>query len=657
MSISKVLVLGCISLIISGCQSWQFRDVDSLPPTAALPQTSEPGVVEARYWNNVSGTSVSSLTTLPGFPENPDEIIQLTELRGPTNQGDSYGVLVRGFIIPPADGQYRFFVNGDDETQFWLSPSTDAAGATKVASVPRWASLGDYTKYPEQTSQLIEMNSGQKYYFEILFKEGSGADHYSVAWEGPSLSQQVIESNHIASLGQALYPDDQATKTAYSLGYRVGFFDGSQDLSFDPGYPPEDNDQDGLYDSWEVAHRLDPNNPADKTTDPDDDLLTAADEFLIGTAENNPDTDGDGIPDGVEFAYGLDPRNPADALMDMDADGFTNLAEYQAGTSLDDPADTPMEEPVYLPGFVGQYFTGTDFANFVRTRHDGTVNFSWGTGQPMPELPIDSFSIRWSGLFTPPHTSGSREYRLTTRTDDGVRLYLDGNPVINQWRDQGATSYSHTLALGANSEVPLTMEYYESGGAATALLTITDLTTGETVSQDTAVRTPDPADTSTADKDRDGIPDTWEIRHGLSPWIDDASGISNAQGITNLQAFESGLDPWTLEPVATPSDSPTTTEPAVEEPTRAADGTATLSWTAPLTRADGSSISLSEIASYRIYYGQSAQGLDQTVTVDGSETSTKIEGLASGTWYFAIQVIDTDGLKSPLSEPVEHTVQ
>jgi len=657
MSPSKALALGCISIIISGCQSWQFRDVDSLPPTAALPEASKPGIVHTVYWNNVSGNKVSSLTSLDSYPDNPVEVLELAELRGPINRTDNYGSLTRGYIIPSTEGSYRFFVSGDDETQLWLSTSINKDEARLIASVPGASSPDQFNKYPAQTSAPQDLKAGSRYYFEVIHKEGSGGDHFSVAWEGPNTAQQVIGSNNLASLGPSLYPDDQSIRTAYSLGYRVGFLDGSEGLAFNPGYPPSDDDQDGLYDNWEIVHGLNPANQEDAFSDPDGDLLSAADEFLMGTAENNPDMDGDGIPDGAEFAYGLEPLDPSDASLDSDGDGFSNLAEYLAGSSMDDPEDIPKQELVYLPGFVGQYYSGISFNKFVTNRHDLDIDFTWSRDQPHPELPVDKFSVRWNGIFTAPHISGTRQYEFISRTDDGLRLSLDRAVVINEWRDMGPTTFSHTAFLNAQESIQLGFEYYENLGGAVAELIIKDLSTGETIPLSAVVKVPNPSDDSLHDTDGDGIPDTWELRHGLNPWINDGAEISNSEGVSNLEAYTRGVDPWTLEPVPTPNTAPESTQPSAEETFPSADGVVTLSWTAPLTRMDGSSISLSEIDSYRIYYGQNPDDFAQSVTVDGSVTSKEIAGLEPGIWYFAIQVIDTNGLTSPLSEPEEHSTR
>jgi len=655
MLINKALLLGLISVFITGCQSWQHQDVDTLPPTAALPAQSQPGIVHALYWNQVPGKTVNDLTSLASYPDSPDQVGELVELRGPRNLAEDYGTLVKGYVIPPEDGNYRFFVSGDDETQFFLSSSEQPDQAQMIALAPASTPFETYTSYSSQTSGYQSLSGGKRYYFELRHKEGTRGDHWSVAWEGPTLSQQVIDSRYLASAGQSLYPDSPEIRTAYSLGYRVGFLDGSQNLTFSPDYPPQDNDQDGLYDRWEVIYALDPGNPSDATSDPDGDLLSATDEFNFGTAENKQDTDGDGIPDGAEFAYGLNPRDPSDAALDMDGDGFTNLDEYLSGSSMEDPDDTPYQEPEYVAGFIGQYFEGTAFERFVELREDTSIDFTWGRGQAIPSLPEDKFTVRWSGIFTAPHTTGNREYTFTTRSDDGTRLYLNGELVIDEWKNQGATSYNHTRSFAGGETALVSMEYYEHTRGAVAQFIITDTATGNTLAAETAIKTPSPMDTNTQDTDTDGIPDTWEIRHGLNPWANDAGGVSNAQGVSNIDAYNAGLDPWTLEPVPTPDGAPVTTEPSPDE-TTSAGGTITLTWTAPLTRIDGSSIALSEIDYYEVHYGQSPDNLNQSLTVDGTETSAEITGLEAGAWHFAMKVIDTSGLASPLSEPLEYLI-
>ncbi len=77
----------------------------------------------------------------------------------------------------------------------------------------------------------------------------------------------------------------------------------------------------------------------------------------------------------------------------------------------------------------------------------------------------------------------------------------------------------------------------------------------------------------------------------------------------------------------------------------------TISWVAPSARADGSSLPLSEIAGYRIYFGTSAGNYSNTITIgDGSVVQGTINNLNSGTsYYFAMTTIDTDGRESAYS--------
>ena len=84
-------------------------------------------------------------------------------------------------------------------------------------------------------------------------------------------------------------------------------------------------------------------------------------------------------------------------------------------------------------------------------------------------------------------------------------------------------------------------------------------------------------------------------------------------------------------------------------------GSATLSWQAPTTNTDGSA--LTDLAGYRIYFGTSADDLSQAVPLTGVGLQTYvIGGLVSGTWYFAIRAVTSDGVESALSEIVSKTI-
>ncbi|EON91568.1 hypothetical protein MARLIPOL_12689 [Marinobacter lipolyticus SM19] len=80
---------------------------------------------------------------------------------------------------------------------------------------------------------------------------------------------------------------------------------------------------------------------------------------------------------------------------------------------------------------------------------------------------------------------------------------------------------------------------------------------------------------------------------------------------------------------------------------------ALLSWTAPLTRENGDSLSMGEIAGYEVVYGTSADAMDQSLAIgDASVDELLVDQLSEGTWYFAMRTLDTDGNRSQLSEVV-----
>lgn len=144
------------------------------------------GSITREVWNAVSGTSVSliPLNTTPSYST------VLTSFQAPENIGDNYGQRIRGYVCPPATGNYTFWITGDDNTELWLSTNELATTKQKIAFVNGWTMSNEWTKYPSQQSNGIYLTAGQKYYIEALHKEGSQGDNLSVGWQLPNGSQE-----------------------------------------------------------------------------------------------------------------------------------------------------------------------------------------------------------------------------------------------------------------------------------------------------------------------------------------------------------------------------------------------------------------------------------------------------------------------------------
>ncbi len=102
------------------------------------------------------------------------------------------------------------------------------------------------------------------------------------------------------------------------------------------------------------------------------------------------------------------------------------------------------------------------------TRVDPVVDFTWTDGSPMASVPVDFFSVRWTGKVTPRYTE---TYFFHTFSDDGVRLWVNNQLVLNNWTLHGTVEdTSIGIPLEANKEYDIRLEFFEHGGHATARL-------------------------------------------------------------------------------------------------------------------------------------------------------------------------------------------
>ncbi len=128
--------------------------------------------------------------------------------------------------------------------------------------------------------------------------------------------------------------------------------------------------------------------------------------------------------------------------------------------------------PATATGLTARYYrdpgTGSRFVTLALTRVDTTVNFNWGAAAPAAGVTADNFSVRWTGRVQAPVTG---TYRFSTVSDDGIRLWVNGQQVINNWTDHASTTNtSAAISLTAGVRYTITLEYYEKGGSAVARL-------------------------------------------------------------------------------------------------------------------------------------------------------------------------------------------
>ncbi|MFZ4759636.1 MAG: PA14 domain-containing protein, partial [Burkholderiaceae bacterium] len=146
-----------------------------------------------------------------------------------------------------------------------------------------------------------------------------------------------------------------------------------------------------------------------------------------------------------------------------------NSTTYVAIPAAAMRAATPPAPPTTVQGLRGEYFAGKvpGVGAPLLTRNED-VDFDWGAGSPAPAVPVDNFSVRWNGTV---RAESSGAFRFRTVSDDGVRLWVNGQALIDNWTDHAPTADdSVAINLVAGQRYTVRLEYFEAGGGATMSL-------------------------------------------------------------------------------------------------------------------------------------------------------------------------------------------
>jgi hypothetical protein len=245
---SRIRSLVALSLLLipAATQAQDATVTPSAVPTISPDEIcAETGGIFREYWNDIPGSAITDLTGSPDYPASPTGAGVFIRFDGTHGFDDyeNYGERYRGYLCPPADGRYTFWIAGDDVAELYLSTDTNPANKTRIAAAPKGTSYQEWDTDPLQQSLPITLKAGQPYYIEALHKQGTGGYNLSVAWEGPAFEQQVIGGEYLSPAGFVQEPGSESIAIcAETAGiYREYWNDipGStlKDLRDHPSYP------------------------------------------------------------------------------------------------------------------------------------------------------------------------------------------------------------------------------------------------------------------------------------------------------------------------------------------------------------------------------------------------------------------------------------
>jgi YVTN family beta-propeller protein len=153
----------------------------------------------------------------------------------------------------------------------------------------------------------------------------------------------------------------------------------------------------------------------------------------------------------------------------LTATELANLAAYvaQIGGQESAPGSGTGGTPSTGTGLAGSYFNSTDLSGTPALQRVERVNFAW-SASPGPGVNENNFSIRWTGQV---EATATGTFQFQTRSNAGVRLWINGNLVIDNWNSHATVNdATGNISLAKNQRYAITMEYYDTTGTAVAKL-------------------------------------------------------------------------------------------------------------------------------------------------------------------------------------------
>ncbi|NET91321.1 MAG: DUF4114 domain-containing protein [Kamptonema sp. SIO1D9] len=424
--------------------------------------TTVPGL-KAEYFNNLDLTDYQFTRT-----DNQIDFDWSTDTPDPNIENDTWSVRWTGQIEALYTEEYTFTSAADDGMRVWIN---------NQLIIDNWDD-GDEGSSTRTKTGTINLVAGEKADIKVEYRDRWWTANAQLYWESISQTQQIVPESAFSYTFTPPPPPGNGT------GLKAEYFDNLDltnpiltrtdnqinfDWSTDTPDPNIENDTWSVRWTGEIEALY--TEEYTFTSAADDGMRVWINNQLI--IDNWDDGDEGSSTRTKTGTINLVAGEKADIKVEYYDRWWTANAQlYWESTNqfreiipqsqLYEPETLPPPPPGNGTGLTAEYFDNLDFSNHKFTRTDPIVDFSWGNSPPDTSMGNDTFSIRWTGQIEPLY---SQTYTFTTNSDDGVRLWLNDNLIIDNWTDN-ANSGSGTIDLSAGEKYDLKLEYYDRWGEA-----------------------------------------------------------------------------------------------------------------------------------------------------------------------------------------------